>query len=165
LLAFAVLAIATGPAVATTRSHQLVIYSVAEQQQYINNSDARRAGAGPNPFGNYNDVAPSTKNAKGPFPGDEALFSFNLYTTAGLSKRTGTAIFTCQYNFKSNAFCDASYKLTGRGSLTASGSFNFNATSFTLAVTGGDGAFAGRSGYVQVAPTARQSQRVTFVLG
>ncbi|MBV8598643.1 MAG: hypothetical protein JO017_07470 [Actinobacteria bacterium] len=145
-------------------SQTLTVYSVAEQQQYINNSDARRAGAGPNPFGNYNDVAPAAKNAKGPFPGDEALYSFNLYADAQLHKRAGAATYTCQYNFKGNAFCDVTFQLTKRGVLVASGAFNFNATSFTLAVTGGYGSFANRLGSVQVTPTANHAQRVSFQL-
>ncbi len=61
--------------------------------------DSLQRGEGNNPFGNYKDLEPlANKNATGPFPGDEALFSFNLYTNGSLETRAGTAIFTCQYN-------------------------------------------------------------------
>jgi hypothetical protein len=154
------------PAAAAAGAQKLVLYSAAEQEQYVNNSDSRILGVGNNPFGNFKDVAPvTTKNSHGPFPGDEAVFSFNLYTNASLTRRAGTAVFTCQYNFNKNAFCDASFRLTAGGTLIAAGGFNFNATSFTLAVTGGYGRYVGKTGVMEETPSASHAQRLVFTLG
>ena len=116
--------LATGGSVpragASPRSERLVLYSVAEQEQFINNADDRTRGGGNNPFGNNKDVTPtSNKATNGPFPGDEAIFSFNLYTSSSLRTRAGTAIFTCQYNYDKNAFCDAAFQLSNGATLIA----------------------------------------------
>jgi len=148
-------------------AQKLTLYSIAEQEQYVNNADDRTRGEGNNPFGNYKDVTPvANKSSVGPFPGDEALFSFNLYTDPGLKKRAGSAIFTCQYNFDKNAFCDASFQVAAgsKGTLIASGSFNFNATQFTLTVTGGTGPFVGRKGTVSETPSRNHAQKLGFEL-
>jgi hypothetical protein len=150
---------------AAPASHTLVLYSVAEQEQYVNNSDSRTLGVGNNPFGNFRDVAPVTsKKSHGPFPGDEALFSFNLYSDAGLTKRAGAATFTCQYNFAKNAFCDTSYRMPNGDALIATGGFNFNATKFSLSVTGGSGKYENASGIVEESPSGSHAQRLVFVL-
>jgi hypothetical protein len=154
---------ATG-AQAAALGHRLTIYSVAEQEEFINHEDDRIRGSGRNPFGNFRDVAPSTSTAAGPFPGDEALFSFNLYASSGLGKRIGTAVYTCMYNFNKNAFCDATFRFTGGSTLVAEGSFNFNTTAFGLAVTGGDGTYAGASGTLNESPAANHAQRLVFIL-
>jgi hypothetical protein len=134
------------------------------QEQFVNNADDRTRGIGNNPFGNFNDSAPVTKTGSGPFPGDEALFSFNLYTNVDRKTKAGSAIFRCYYNFSKNAFCDVSFQLTGKGTLTAVGAFNFNATQFNLAVTGGYGGYANARGVVAESPGAKHSQRLAFVL-
>lgn len=149
---------------ATTTAKRLVVYSVAEQEQYVNNSDSRRQGVGNNPFGTFKDLGPTSTPPNGPFPGDESLFSFNLYSDRGVKHRIGTAVFTCQYNFSTNAFCDASYHLSGGDSLVAGGGFSFSASRFTLAVTGGTGRYADQSGTVTEIPSANHAQRVVFVL-
>jgi hypothetical protein len=155
--------VASGSAAPASGPHKLTLYSVAEQEQYINNSDSLARGVGSNPFGNYKDLAPlATKNANGPFPGDEALFSFNLYSDANLKSRAGSAVFTCQYNFNKNAYCDASFQLVNGGTLVASGAFNFAATSFTLAVTGGYGRYLKTTGSMVDTPTAKHAQKLRF---
>jgi hypothetical protein len=160
----AVVAAAADSAHGATTSHRLTLYSVAEQEQYVNNSDSRILGIGNNPFGNFKDVTAATSKGNGPFPGDEALFSFNLYSDPSLKTRAGSATFTCQYNFNKNVFCDAAFKLRNGGTLIASGAFNFNTSKFTLAVTGGSGAYADRAGIVQETPSSNHSQRLAFVL-
>jgi hypothetical protein len=160
----AVIAAGGGSARAATAAHRLTLYSVAEQEQYVNNSDSRILGIGNNPFGNFKDTTAATSKGNGPFPGDEALFSFNLYSDPSLKTRAGSATFTCQYNFNKNVFCDAAFKLKNGGTLIASGGFNFNTSKFTLAVTGGYGAFADRSGIVQETPSSNHAQRLAFVL-
>jgi hypothetical protein len=144
---------------------RLTVYSVAKQEQFINNADARTRGVGKNPFGNFKDLAPVTgKNTNGPFAGDDAMFSFNLYSSASLSKKIGTAILMCYYNLNKNAFCDASYHLASGGTLIASGAFSFTASQFTLAVTGGYGPYSGLAGTVAETPSANHAQRLVFSL-
>jgi hypothetical protein len=143
---------------------RLVIYSVAKQEQYVNNADDRARGQGHNPFGNYKDAAPVIKSPTGPFPGDEAIFAFALFADAGLKKKAGSAVFLCYYNFGKNAYCDASFHLANGATLMASGAFNFDAPKFTLAVTGGYGSFAGRTGVVEERPAPNHSQRLVFLL-
>ncbi len=162
-LAAACLAVSTGAAPAAAHVRTLTLYATAEQEQYVDNSDSLQRGEGNNPFGNYKDLEPlANKNATGPFPGDEALFSFNLYTNGSLTTRAGTAIFTCQYNLNKNAFCDASFQLTAGGTLMASGAFNFTASHFSLAVVGGYGAYTNRRGSVLDAPSANHAQKLSF---
>ena len=166
-LALALLGTGAGSrtAFAARSVQRLTLYSVAEQEQFMNNSGGRLAGVGKNPFGNFSDVTPTSKNAVGPFPGDEALFSFNLYATTALRPRVGSAVFTCQYNFDKNAFCDASFRLNNGSTLIAEGAFNFNTSKFTLAVTGGYGAFANRMGVLEETPSSSHVQRLSFQLG
>ncbi len=157
---------AVRPAEASQRPEKLILYSVAEQEQFINNADDRTRGGGNNPFGNNKDVTPtSNKATNGPFPGDEAIFSFNLYTSSNLRTRAGSAIFTCQYNYDKNAFCDAAFHLNNGGTLVGAGAFNFNAAEFTFAVTGSYGTYADKTGTLEETPSAHHAERLVFVLG
>jgi hypothetical protein len=145
---------------------QMTIYSIAQQENFVNNADDRTRGIGHNPFGNFKDLSPSTQgNQNGPFPGDEAIFSFNLYKDAALTKRIGAATFTCQYDFDQDAFCDAAFHLTKQGTLIAGGTFNFNADGFTLVVTGGLGAYLRAHGVLKETPSAKHAQRLAFTYG
>jgi hypothetical protein len=163
LLALGVLSAAV-LANAASAKRTLVIFSVAEQEQFINHQDDRIRGGSKNPFGNFNDVTASTKTGAGPFPGDQAIFSFNLYADPLLKRRIGTASFTCQYNFAKNAFCDASFQLQGSTTLIANGSFNFESGRFTLAVIGGAGTYLAASGVLTETPTSGHAQQLTFEL-
>jgi hypothetical protein len=166
VLAVAAIPAVQPPAQAASIGRTFVLYSVAQQEQYVNNADDRARGTGNNPFGTFSDTAPSTtKNGNGPFPGDEALFSFNLYSGPGLSSRAGAAIFTCQYNFAKNAFCDATFRLKDGTTIVASGSFNFDASKFSLAVTGGTGRFVHAKGNLNASPSAGHAQRLSFAIG
>jgi hypothetical protein len=163
LLALAVCGAATA-ANAAPAKRTLIIFSVAEQEQFTNHQDDRIRGGSKNPFGNFNDVTASTKTGAGPFPGDQAVFSFNLYADPLLKRRIGTASFTCQYNFAKNAFCDASFQLPGSSTVIANGSFNFESSRFTLAVIGGAGTYLAASGVLTETPTANHAQRLVFDL-
>jgi hypothetical protein len=148
---------------AKIRGRDFTVYSRAEQEQYINNQDDRTRGKGNNPFGNFRDTSGSqTKSPNGPFPGDMAVFSFNLYSDAALTRRVGTATFNCQYNFDKNAFCDAIFRLPAGRTLVAEGSFAFTAPKFTLAVTGGYGGPGPAKGTVSEGPSPHHAQRLDF---
>jgi hypothetical protein len=142
---------------------RFTLYSIATSEQYVNNADDRLRGKGNNPFGNFHDNSPTTKQAKGPFPGDEAIFSFKVYADANRQHALGTATFTCQYNFKDNVFCDAVYRLPA-GTLYGAGGFSFAAASFSLAITGGTSAYAGLTGSLAASPAPRHAQRLAFNL-
>jgi hypothetical protein len=143
---------------------KFTFYSVATEEQFVNNSDDRQRGKGNNPFGNFKDLTATTKeHGNGPFPGDEALFKFNVYKSGDLKQKAGTATFTCQYNFNRNAFCDAAYQLDG-GQLIAAGAFSFDAGSFELAITGGTGKYRSLTGDLEATPGPRHSQRLVITL-
>ena len=99
----------------------------------------------------------------GPFPGDQALFTFQLYATARLATPLGSAVYTCQYYFDKNAFCDATFRLKG-GTLIAAGTLNFNGHTFALAITGGYGSYAGANGDLEASPSGKHAQRLVFHL-
>lgn len=135
---------------APTVRQELTLYSVPAQEQFVTNNDDRSRGEGNNPFGNYASpfaTPPKEEEGNGPFAGDELLFRYELYTTPDRANRVGSAGFVCQYVFDKNATCDASYQLKD-GSLIATGVFNFNANTFTLAITGGTYAYRGAKGHI-----------------
>lgn len=138
-------------------------YSVATAEQFVNNADDRLRGKGRNPFGNFHDNSATTKQAKGPFPGDEALFVFDVYADGRLANRIGSATYACAVEFQKDVYCDVQYDLP-RGRLVGAGTFNFAANGFTIAITGGTGAYAGRSGRLVATPAPRSAQRLAFAL-
>lgn len=149
-----------GAAAKTTRT--LTLYSVATEEQFVNNADDRQRGKGNNPFGNFHDSTATTKElGNGPFPGDEALFKFNLYKSGDLKKITGSAIFTCEYNFNKHAFCNVTYD-TGSGTLVGEGAFDFNADTFSVAITGGTGTYRGVRGDLSSTPGPKHSEHLVF---
>ncbi len=93
-----------------------------------------------------------------------SLFSFNVYSDRALKVRAGAAVFTCQYNFQKNAFCDAAFKLKNGETFIAEGAFNFEATSFELAVTGSYGFDENATGYVKATPSINHAQKLAFHL-
>jgi hypothetical protein len=158
------IAVTPGSAALRTGSHRLTLYSVAKREQFINNADDAARGAEDNPSGISSDI-PSLRGKanRDPTAGDEVLFSFNVYTTANLKTKAGTAIFTCQYNFNTDALCDAAFKLNG-GTLIAEGAFSFNAMRFTLVITGGYGRYDNAIGAVDETPSSNHAQELSFRL-
>jgi hypothetical protein len=155
--------VASGTAEAATSQQKFTIYSVATQEAFLSMSDDRARGKGNTPFGNFKDTTTPTKESgAGPFAGDIAMFSFDLYTGADLKTRAGSGVFTCQYNFNQNAFCDVSYQLKG-GTLICAGAFNFNAKSFTLTIKGGTGAYRSKKGDIDALPAVNHAQRLNVV--
>ena len=141
----------------------LTLYSVATEEQFVDNADDRQRIRGNNPFGNFKDTTATTKEkGNGPFPGDEALFKFNIFTDPKLKSSGGTAVFTCLYNFNKNAYCAVTYQLTA-GTLIGAGAFNFNANTFSVAITGGTAKYRGETGEMDGVPGPNHAQRLTFI--
>jgi hypothetical protein len=151
---------------AATGQRSFVLYSVTKTEQFLDHSDDRARGKGNNPFGNFKESKAVTKEAgNGPFPGDNAVFAFGLYSASNLKTSIGSAIFTCTYNFNKHAFCDASYDLNG-GVLLGAGAFDFNAGSFSVVITGGTGKYDSATGEISATtPSAKHAQRLVFVVG
>jgi hypothetical protein len=140
------------------------VYQVATVEQFLNHIDDRQRGQGSNPFGNFQAPTATTREKNGgPFPGDQALFHFNLYSGPDLKTVVGSADFTCSYNFKKSGFCDAVYEL-GNGTLLAAGALDFKADRFSLVVGGGTGKYRLLGGKLAATPAARLSQRLAFEL-
>lgn len=149
---------------AATGLQKFTVYSVATDEAYLSMSDDRARGKGNTPFGNFKDTTTPTKETdSGASPGDISLFSFDLYTNASLKTSAGSGVFTCQYNFNQDAYCDVTYQLKG-GTLLCGGAFNFNAKSFTLVVKGGTGVYRSIKGNIAALPALNHSQRLNFVL-
>jgi hypothetical protein len=142
----------------------MTLYSLVKAEQFVNTKDDRQRGIGTNPFGNYKDLTPTTKQThKGALAGDYELFKFNVYTGATLKERVGSAVFSCYYGFDLIALCDATYELND-GTLAGIGMVDFKTTSFAIAITGGTGTYDGARGEVQSAAAERHAQRQLFVL-
>jgi hypothetical protein len=142
---------------------QLTLYTTPLAQQFIDNNDDEARGEVNNPWGAH-DAAASNRideHTDGPYPGDETLFGFGVYRNARLAGKVGSAVYTCQYYFAKNGFCDAEYQLAG-GTVIAAGTVNFDAKSFALAVTGGEGTYDNVNGEVEVSPAGKQAQRLSF---
>jgi hypothetical protein len=154
--------LARGSRESGSTNERLTLFSVATQEQFLNHADDRQRGHGNNPFGNFKAATATTKeHGNGPFPGDQALFDFNIYTGADLKKLAGTAVFVCNYNFRKHGFCDAVYQLTG-GTLIAAGAVDFNAKDFGMVITGGTGRYRAATGNLVAAPAERGAQRLVI---
>ena len=79
------------------------------------------------------------------------MFEFNVYAGNDLKKRVGSAVFTCDYGFKRHGFCDAMYQLSD-GTLVAAGELDFNASNFSLVITGGTGKYRAVAGELVAMP-------------
>jgi hypothetical protein len=157
-----------GPAAAAAGKRTLTIYALATRAQYVNHFDDRARAVGSNPFNaDTKLIEPLSKEktkGKGPFPGDNALYSFKLYSDAGLKKRIGSAVYTCTFNFRHQAMCTADFQFSNGGSLIAAGPVDFDADSFALAVTGGAGTYLGARGQATSAPASKDAHRLRLVL-
>lgn len=163
----ALLAVAAVPRTADAAPQRLVLYYVAEHEQFISNYDDKRRGDTDNPFGGRNSkAAGTTDNAnEGPFPGDETVFTFRVYRDIDLRARAGSATFTCLYYFNKNALCHATLNLKNNGTLIMAGTIDFKSPKFALAVTGGYGEYDNATGDARSTPSAKRGQRLTFLLG
>ena len=81
--ALIVVATAASPAKAAARAQRsFVLYSVTKEEQFLDHADDRARGKGNNPFGNFKESKAVVKEpGNGPFPGDNAVFAFGLYSS------------------------------------------------------------------------------------
>jgi hypothetical protein len=155
---------AVAPGAMASGGHEMVRYSVATQEQFVNEKVDRTLGEESTPFGKFKDTSPTTVfPGAAPYPGDQAIFKFIAFMNASFEKVVGTSTYESQYTFDRVALCDAVYQL-GNGTLFASGRFSFSAKSFILPITGGTGTYLGASGTLEATPGPRHTQRLMFDL-
>jgi hypothetical protein len=152
----------------------LTVYSVATGLQYINSADDSARGKSNNPFDpDTNKLAPKGSAAgDGPVAGDIAVYAVDLYSDLTLKRHAGTGVYTCYFNYHQHALCRAYYKPSAGGSLVASGPVDFNASGFTIVITGGTKTYLGARGEINVAAIKNSvgaakkkgAQRVDFEL-
>jgi hypothetical protein len=130
----------------------LTVYSVATGLQYINSADDSARGHVNNPFDSaVNKLAPkSSGGGDGPFAGDIAVYSVDLYSDPTLKRHAGSGVYTCYFNYDQHALCQAYYKPSAGGTLVASGPVDFNTSGFTIVITGGTNTYLGARGEVNV---------------
>jgi hypothetical protein len=162
LLATILLLAAPAASGASQVSQKFTIYAAPSTVQFMNHADDRLRGMATNPFNLKSEAVILGANGKekgnGPFPGDDILYGFKLFSDAKRTRPIGTAMFTCYYQFKKQATCDSYFELD-KGLLLASGQVRFGATHFTLGVTGGTNSYFGALGEVRSAPGAGNLQR------
>jgi hypothetical protein len=158
LLAVGVVGTSAG---AVSSAHALTIYAVATRAQYADHADDRARGEVTNPFNADTKALKGT--GKGSRAGDNALYSFKLYSDPSFKKLIGSAVYSCTFNSAHVALCTADFELSG-GAMSASGPTDFDSTTFTLAVSGGTGKYLGARGQVSSAPAAKDAHRLTFLL-
>src|SRR5262245_51044757 len=143
----------------------LTVFTVASGAQFLNTADDRVRGAKNNPFdAATNKLRPKvSEKGDGPFPGDVAVFSFDLYSSPGLKKRAGTASYTCYFNYARRALCQGYYELA-RGTLVAAGPVDFNKSGFRMIVTGGTQKYLAARGQLTSSQAGTNAQRVDFEL-
>jgi hypothetical protein len=146
------------------RVETLTRYSNVTSEIFVNNDDDEARGAVNNPYGSH-DKAAVTKNESGagPFPGDETLFRFGLYSSPKLETGVGSGVYTCQYSFEKTAFCEVTFELNG-GTLDADGTLDYGARAWAMTVTGGTGKYHGIGGEVDATPSGAHAQQLTFRL-
>ena len=129
------------------------MYSISPGLHYINSADASARGRVNNPFDRAtNKLAPKNPGGgDGPVAGDIAVYSVELYSDSALKRHAGSGVYTCYFNYRQHALCQAYYKTKAGGTLVASGPVDFNTTGFTIVITGGTNTFLGVRGQVVVA--------------
>ena len=151
-----------GASGATRTSPRLTLYGTLATVQFMNHADDRLRGMSTNPFDLKAEAVILDANGKekgnGPFPGDDILYGFKLFTNPKRTTSVGTALFTCYYQYAKRATCDSYFDLTS-GLLLASGQVPFGASRFTLGVTGGTRAYFGALGQVTSRPASGNALR------
>ena len=141
-------------------TRNLLLFSTPSKEAYVNNADDRARGVGHNPFGNYTgavETEPTNERVFGPFPGDEGIYGFKLFTDANHKNLAGTATAVCQYTLNQASFCDVSIGVEG-GQLIAKGASSFASTRFSLPIVGGTGIYRNTTGRVEVTTLGWKTQ-------
>jgi hypothetical protein len=161
--------VASGVGQAATGRQQLRVYAVPSTAQFMNHADDRVRGMSINPF-NVNlkklQVVLATngkEKGNGPFPGDDVLYTFKLYSDSSLKASAGSAMFTCYYGYGKRATCDSYFDFRD-GLVLASGEIVFNSKQFTLGISGGTSKYLGASGELKAFPAAKSALRINLVL-
>jgi hypothetical protein len=107
-VAVVVAGILAGAALPAAADKKFTLYAVATTAQFMNHADDRLRGMTTNPFNiaKAQALVITTKGKEkgnGPFPGDDILYSFELYSDPQLRKRAGSAMFTCYFSFAKRA--------------------------------------------------------------
>jgi len=156
-VAVAVLGATAATGATTATASTVTIYAAPVTIEFMNHADDRIRGMSANPFTPNEQalvlVANGTEKRNGPFPGDDVLYSFKLYSDPGLSQSAGTAMFTCYYLFAKRATCEAYFDLA-KGLVVADGQIAFGSSKFTLGVSGGTKGYLGVRGSVTATPAA-----------
>jgi hypothetical protein len=132
------------PALQPNAASGLILYAVARRTQFLDNSAGPSSGRAATVrflSGGLFHVHPALGHTAsvGPLPGDQAVVSVRVYTTAGHEKTLGSAVLTCQYVSHRTAYCDGAVDLDDGVRLTASGTLDARANHFTLVATGSYG--------------------------
>ncbi len=167
LVAFAIAATMAVPlALATTQKRSFVVYAKPTRAQFINHNDDRERGEIKNPFKPDLPTPPNASSAKkGARAGDNALFSFKVYSDYRLTRPIGTAVYSCTFNFAQEAICEANFNLKG-GTMIALGPTRLDSANIVLPVIGGTGRYAGAHGQFTSRPAGnkKNTQIVRFRL-
>jgi hypothetical protein len=162
---FAFFLVSVSAASAGTARRVVTVYSVATGLQYINTADDRARGKVNNPLDSAaSKLMPKSAGRNGPFAGDVAVYALKLYADSSLGQQTGSAVYTCYFNYDRHALCQAYYKLPGGSTLVASGPIDFNSSKFTIVVSGGTKTYLGARGQAKVVPAPHGAQRIEFEL-
>jgi len=159
LAAFALAAAMAVPlASAKTQGRSFVVYAKPTRAQFINHNDDRDRGHIRNPFNP--DPLPahpkSNTGKKGARAGDNALFSFKVYSDRRLTRLIGSAVYSCTFNFAQEAICEASFDLNG-GTMVALGPATLDDANIVLPVIGGTGRYAGAHGQLTSRPSGAKN--------
>lgn len=159
------LTLSLAPAAPSAAAGTRTLYSLAKQEQFIDNGDDERLGWSINPWGMRDPEveASRTTSPDGPFPGDEALFRFAVHARAGLGDSASRAVYTCEYAFGRTGLCTGSYRFDS-GTLFVEGAFGFAAKRYVLAVVGGTGTYVGATGELSSGPGPKGAQRILLTL-
>jgi hypothetical protein len=144
-----------------------VSYAAPATAQFMNHADDRLRGMTANPFNASQAklvfITKGKEKGNGPFPGDDILYTFKLYSNNKLTKQAGTTLFTCYYDFHKHATCDA-YLEYADGVMLASGPIVFGSKHFTLSISGGTKAYRSANGEIVATPASGSVERLAVHL-
>jgi hypothetical protein len=96
-----------------------------------------------------------------PAPGDHFVFQQNLFYDAAQKMPAGTSLIDCTFDWTGRTACTVNATLTNRGQVFVEGYIG-NTPSFTTAISGGTGEFAGVEGTALVNNARQTVQTITL---